>query len=378
MLNQHSIETKGVFYRIVGVIEVVNVLGLDIGGANTKASFLKTRDAKMHELRTDIEYFPIWKSDKSQLPQVLAKLKKSLAGSIVLDGVGVTVTAELSDAYLTKKEGVNHVLDCVCQVFGDVPIFVFNVGANLVSVEDARRKPLQVASANWAATGWMISQAIKNCVVVDVGSTTTSIVPVVNGKVAAEGRTDLEKLQNGELVYSGSLRTNVAAIVDAVPVHARMTRVSSELFAQSGDVHLILGNIDAEDYTAETCDGRGKTRRNALARLARVVCADTDMLSEQEIVDVAQFVYARQVEQIAGGLRQVCERLKPLLGAKVVVAGLGRNFLARKAAEAVGFKEIVDMTEFLDAEASVVSPSVGVALRVASGLEGKVVEWKRF
>jgi probable H4MPT-linked C1 transfer pathway protein len=360
------------------VIELVNVLGLDIGGANTKASFIKTHDGTVKEIRTAMEYFPIWKSGKEQLPRVLERLKKRLVDSTVLDGVGVTLTAELSDAYWTKKEGINHVLDCVTEVFGDVQIFVLDVEANLLSVEEARREQLKVASANWAATGWMIKQMIKNCIVVDVGSTTTSIIPVVNGKIAAEGRTDLEKLQNGELVYSGSLRTNVATIVDAIPVHGRMARVSSELFAQSGDVHLLLGNIAEEEYTAETCDGRGKTKKEARARLARVVCADIDMLTEQEIMDMAKFVYGKQVEQIAGGLKQVYERVKQSLQEKtVVVTGLGRNFLARKAAEKAGFSDIIDMMELASAEAAVVSPSVGVALMVASSLEGKTVRWKQ-
>jgi probable H4MPT-linked C1 transfer pathway protein len=359
------------------VIELVNVLGLDIGGANTKAAFMKTQDATMQELRTAIEYFPIWKKGKDQLPKLLKKMKKRLVDS-ALDGVGVTITAELSDAYMTKKEGICHVLDSITEVFGDVPTFVLDVEANLLPVKDARKKPLKVASANWAATGWMISQMIKNCIVVDVGSTTTSIIPVIKGRIAAEGRTDLEKLQNGELVYSGSLRTSVAAIVNSIPVRGRMTQVSSEMFAQSGDVHLILGNIGKEEYTAETCDGRGKTRREAMARLARVVCADIDMLTEQEIVDMAKFVYHKQVEQISGGLKQVYERIKPSLQEKtVVVTGLGRNFLARKAAENAGFKDIIDMKEHLGADAAVVSPSVGVALMLASKLEGKTVKWKQ-
>ena len=358
---------------------MVNVLGLDIGGASTKATFLKTQNGKMKELGTSMEYFPIWKSGKEQLPNVLEALKKSLINSTALDGVGVTITAELSDAYLTKKEGINHVLDCITEVYGDVPLFVLDVEAKMLSVEEARRESLKVASANWAATGWMISQVIKNCIVVDVGSTTTSIIPVINGKVATEGRTDLEKLQNGELVYSGSLRTNIATIINDIPIQGITARVSSELFAQSGDIHLLLDNITENEYTAETCDGRGKTRRETMARLARVVCADIDMLTEQEIVDMAQFVYDRQVEQIAGGLKQVYERIKPLIQEKimVVVTGLGRNFLARKAAEKIGFSDVIDMSELVGAEAAVVSPSVAVALMVASSLEGKTVKWKQ-
>ncbi|MCW4015135.1 MAG: H4MPT-linked C1 transfer pathway protein [Candidatus Bathyarchaeota archaeon] len=357
---------------------MVTVLGFDIGGANTKVAFLKTQNTTIQELQTALEYFPVWKNGKNQLPRVLERLKKRLTNSTALDGVGVTITAELSDAYMTKKEGINHVLDCIIEVFGDVSTFVLDVEANLLSVKDARKEPLKVASANWAATGWMISQMNPNCIVIDVGSTTTSIVPVVNGKIAAEGKTDLEKLQNGELVYSGSLRTNVATIVNCIPVQGKMTRVSSELFSQSGDVHLLLGNIEKKDYTSETCDSRGKTRKDAEARLARVVCADRDMLTEQEIMDIAKFVYDKQVKQIANGLNQVHERIKKALPKKIaVVTGLGRNFLAKKAAEKVGFNEIVDAKELLGVDAAVVSPSVGVALIVANSLEGKTVTWKQ-
>ncbi|MGD8506799.1 MAG: hydantoinase/oxoprolinase family protein [Candidatus Bathyarchaeota archaeon] len=358
---------------------MVNVLGLDIGGVNTKAAFLSTHEGTMKELETAIEYFPIWKRGKERLPRVFEKLRKLLTGSTLLDGVGVTMTAELSDAYWSKKDGVNHILDCMTQIFGDVPIFVLDVDAKLISAGEARRTPLKVAAVNWVATGWMVSQIIEDCVIVDVGSTTTSIVPLVKGKITAEGKTDLEKLLMGELVYTGALRTNVAAIVDHVPLRGGKARVSSELFAQSGDVHLLLDYLKEKDYRVETADGRGKTRQEAMARLARVVCADIDMLDEREIVEMARFIHGRQVEQIAEGLRQVYERMKQQVqDVPVVVAGLGRDFLAKEAAEKVGFTKIFDLGELLDVNAAFMSPSVGVALMVASKMEGKIVKWKQF
>ena len=358
---------------------MVNVMGLDIGGVNTKAAFLSTKKGTVKKLETAMEYFPIWKRGKQRLPQVLEKLRELLASSATLDGVGVTMTAELSDVYWSKKEGVDHILGCVTQVFADVPAFVLNADAKLISVRDARKEPLRVAAANWAATGWMVSQMIENCLIVDVGSTTTSIIPIINGKITAKGKTDLEKLLNGELVYTGALRTNVAAIVNYVPIRGGKARVSSELFAQSGDVHLLLNHIKEEDYTVETADGRRKTKKEAMARLARLVCADIDMLNEQEIVDMARFIYERQVEHIAEGLRQVYERMKQRIqeDVPVVVTGLGRNFLARKAAEKVGLSKVIDLGELLGVNAAFMSPSVGVALMVASRLEGTIVKWKR-
>lgn len=358
---------------------MVQVLGFDIGGANTKVAFLKTQNAQIQELKTLREYFPVWKNKKTQLPRVLKKVKKSLVKSTIVDGLGITITAELSDAYMTKKEGINHVLDSITEVFRYEPTFVLDVDANLLEIEDARRNSLMVSSANWVATGWLISQINRNCIIIDVGSTTTSMIPIINGKISTEGKTDLEKLQKGELIYSGSLRTNIATIVNAIPIRGNMTRVSSELFSQSGDIHLLLDNIKKQEYSTETCDNRGKTKREAAARLARVVCADMDMLTKQEILDMAKYVYDKQVEQITAGLRQLCERFKPLLRRlTVIVTGLGRNFLARKAAEKLGFEDIVDLGKLLGSDAAVMSPSVGVALMVANMLEGKTIKWKQY
>ncbi|MBN1245459.1 H4MPT-linked C1 transfer pathway protein [Candidatus Bathyarchaeota archaeon] len=368
---------------------MVTVIGWDIGGANTKAVFLRTENSYVKEIRTAIEYFPVWK-DPEKLVRVLSTLKEKVSSNVKLDGVGLTMTAELSDAYQTKREGVNHILTCAAEAFADLPVFVLDVDATLRSINDAKTEPFMVAAANWAATGWMVAQQIQTCVIVDVGSTSTSIIPVVDGRVSAVGKTDLEKLMVGELVYTGSLRTNIAAIVSSVPFRGGTARVSSELFAQSGDVHLVLGNISEEKYTTETADGRGKTRREALARLARVVCADTEMLTEAEIVQIAKYAHCRQVEQVAEGLSQVYSRVKSLTKAKVpvVVTGLGKEFIARTAAQKIGVDEVLDLEKLCLGDAFVyrmplsplarsdvvkASPAFGVALMAACTLDGRLV-----
>ena len=356
---------------------MADVLGLDIGGANTKAAYVTTKNGKVARFETAVEYFPFWKRDTQQLCSMLLSLKQRLCGSTKVDCVAVTLTAELSDAYRTKREGVNQILDCVDQAFAETQVLVLDVDAALRSVESAKAEPLKVASANWAATGWMIAQQIRDCVVVDVGSTSTSIIPIAEGKIAVAGKTDLEKLMNGELVYTGSLRTNVAATVNSIPFRGGVARVASELFAQSGDVHLVLGNIKTENYAVDTADGKGKTRKDALARLARVVCADTDMLTEQEILQIATYIHEQQVEQINEGLNQVYSRLN--LSAKaiipVVVTGLGREFLASKAAEKTGVTKILNLDDLMPKGAALASPAAGVALMAATKLDGRQLTW---
>jgi probable H4MPT-linked C1 transfer pathway protein len=355
---------------------VTQVIGWDIGGANTKAVFVRTENGNVKELRTVIEYFPVWKSPE-KLANMLSLLKEQISGNAPLNGVGLTMTAELSDAYQTKREGVNQILACAAQAFNGTPVFVLDVDVTLRSMDSARSEPLKVAAANWAATGWLVAQLVKTCVIVDVGSTSTSIIAVVDGRVSAAGTSDLEKLMMGELVYTGSLRTNVAAIVSSVPLRDANVRVASELFAQSADAHLVLGNISEDEYTTETADGRGKTRNEALARLARVVCADMEMLTEEEIVQIATYVYSRQVAQVAEGLSQVYSRVRSLASNEipVVATGIGKDFLAKAAAERLNVDAFIDLGELMPNDIVKASPAAGVALMVASKLERRVVKW---
>ena len=109
-----------------------------------------------------------------------------------------------------------------------------------------------------------------------------------------------------------------------------------------------------------------------------MVCADIEMLSEQEIVAIAKYVYEMQVEQIATGLRQVRGRIEKR-GKKIVavVTGLGRNFLGKKAALNAGFPESVDFGELVGVDVARVSTAFAVALMGASHLERRAICWLR-
>ena len=357
--------------------ELVKALAYDIGGANTKAALIHTKNGEVLSVHVAVEYFPIWKKPE-KLSNVLTALKRRLITGKV-DAIGITMTAELSDAYQTKREGVHQIVSSVDKTFQNFPIFILNTDAELCSSDFAKKNPLRVAAANWAATGWLVAQNLKNAVVIDVGSTSTSIIPIINGQIAAEGKTDLAKLICGELIYTGSLRTNVAAIVQSIPLKNGVSGVSSELFAQSADAHLILGNITEAEYTSETADGRGKSMSESIARLSRVVCADTEMLSTQEIIDMASYVYKQQIMQILHGLTKVYTKTKKQTTDKVpiIVTGMGKKILARKAAEQIDADAIIDLETILHKQAALATPAVGLALMTANKLTGESSTWRQ-
>jgi len=337
----------------------LKALGLDVGGANLKSCLI---EVKGEQLTVEVKslYLPLWKVGKEKLEEELRRLSRGVRG---IKLVGLTMTAELSDVYYCKREGVHHVIEAVEKAFKDPRIRVVGVKGSLLSPDEARERFMEVAAANWAATGWLAAKLLDTCVVVDVGSTTTSIIPVVEGEVVAKGLNDLEKLALGELVYTGALRTNVATVVDKVPLRGMMVRTSSELFATTGDVHLVLGHISEGDYSVDTADGRGRSREEALARLARVVCADHEMLSEEEIIDVAKYVYRKQLNMVAEALLQVYGRLIKEYGIKppAATAGLGADFIAEPALREVGIRKVHRFKDLVG-PASRMVPALGAGL----------------
>jgi probable H4MPT-linked C1 transfer pathway protein len=340
------------------VSEVRRVLGWDVGGANVKAAVVEGA-AGGRTVLTRSRPFEIWR-DKRALPGVLRELAAALPAP---DSVVVTMTAELSDVFRTKREGVGFVLDAV-EAVSRARVRVFTTAGGFVDTATARARPLETAASNWLATAMLVAGFVPDALLVDIGSTTTDVTPVAGGRVIALGRTDPERLLAGELVYTGAVRTNVAAIVRRVPLRGGECPVASELFAVSGDVHVLLGLLAPDDYTGPTPDGRPPTAELAAERLARVVCADSETLASAEIRAIAEAIAEAQVEEIAAALRRVAGRLaRP---APVVATGLG-SFLARRAAQRAGMP-VQDLADVLKVDVGTVAPAVAIAWLALDGL----------
>ena len=304
----------------------------------------------------------MWLKEKENLPNILSEIYST----IILerpDKHAITMTAELSDAFYDKREGVTHILNSFAKVFSKDKCYVLTVNGDFISIDDAIKNPLSVAASNWIATCHLVAKHVPNCIMIDVGSTTTDIIPIIDGKIATDSKTDLERLIAGELVYTGSLRATIPSIVRSVKVKGKDCRISFEKFALSADVHLILENITQEQYNCETADGRSNDLENSYARLARIVCADMEMLTKDEIKKIAEDIYSQQLLLIKDGLVQVARSCKAAqrLDFQIVVTGLGKNFLARKAAEQKGYRKIVDFDFLIGGEGGLVAPSISIA-----------------
>jgi probable H4MPT-linked C1 transfer pathway protein len=285
------------------------VLGLDVGGANLKASHT--------EGAARFQPYELWKH-----PEGLAgALSCVLASLPAFDVLAVTMTGELCDCFATKRQGVQFILDAVRTVAAKATVRVWRNDGKLVDLAVARQTPLQVAAANWLALATWAGRHARSgpALLVDIGSTTTDIIPLQDGVPVPRGRTDPERLTALELVYTGVRRTPVCALLAGGG--------AAELFATTRDVFLVLGALpeDAEDH--DTADGRPATQAAARARLARMVCADAETCSPTDTRKLAERVLLKQVYLLQTALEIVARRL-PGPPWTVILAGSG-EFLAR-------------------------------------------------
>lgn len=328
------------------------VVGWDIGGVNTKVA----RVAGGRVLAAHAHPYEVQRA-----PAALGAVLRTLAEVV---GVGpedrhaVTMTAELSQMFRTKRDGVAFVLDAVAAALAGGATRVYAVDGRFLTLDAARMESLAVAASNWAATARLVARAHPDALLLDTGTTTTDVIPIVGGALVARGRTDPERLASGELVYTGAVRTPVEAIASHVPLGGELAGVSAEGFALAGDVHVWRGDLAPDDYSVAAPDGRPATREFAGERLARVVCADRELLDEPAVWAIADALAEAQAAAIEAAVRRVCAR-HPLLR-RAVVTGVGA-FLATRAARRAGLA-VVSLAESIGDAAARCAPAAAVAL----------------
>jgi len=348
-------------------LDSLKTIGWDIGGANIKAVALCRRKEGSVESEVIVRPFEIWRERKN-LPAVLAEIGDAL-GAIDTNAMAVTMTAELSDTFRTRREGVIFVLDAIAGAFPRTPIHLLSLAGDFVQPGEARLRPLDFAASNWVASALYVAGRYPTCILLDVGSTTADIIPIRDGRIAGRGITDVERLTSGELVYSGILRTNPNTIVGEVPVDGRMCRVAAEYFTVMADVYLILGFISEKAYTCPTPDGRARAPEAARERLARLVCADGEMLNEEQTRKLARYLFEKQIQQLTDALCQVLSMLDNGYRMPMAVAGAG-TFLAAEAGRRLGLK-ILDLGLEWGEEGVTALPARAAAYLLAQKIDGE-------
>jgi len=337
---------------------MIFVIGWDLGGANVKVACV---DDGFVTQAAQIPCPLI--ADRGKFDAAVAAALP-LIPSLALHAV--TMTGELSDVFGDRQEGVAYLVDLMQKVAAGQMLGIYAGDAGFLSSEDAKRRVTEVASANWHATAAVTARLHADALLVDIGTTTTDLIPIKSGAVASRGFTDAERLTEGELVYTGMVRTPVMAIAQTAPFSGRVQRIAAERFATMADVLRLTGELpdDADPYPS--ADQRGKSEAESAARLARMLGRDASEADLADWVALARHLAGCQLTLIEEAARAVSAREALPAEAPVVGAGCG-HFMARQLAKRLGrtyvnFAEIINAAPEAREMAARCAPAASVAL----------------
>ncbi|MGQ0656988.1 MAG: hydantoinase/oxoprolinase family protein [Chromatiales bacterium] len=340
------------------------IIGWDIGGAHLKFARCSTR-GRLADVR---QYpCPLWQG----LEQLDALLEE-IAGDINLarHRHAVTMTGELVDIFPDRRRGVLRLLALFLRHVEAASVRVYTASGRLRSPAYARQHTAEVASANWHATAALVGQDQPAALLVDIGSTTTDLVPIHRGRVAVQGWTDAERLRCGELLYTGVVRTPLMTVAAQAPFEGEWQPLAAEIFATTGDVYVLTGRLQPKHYQSATADGAGVTPSDCARRLARTLGRDIGAASLDGWRRVARYFAAAQADTIRCALERILSRRGLEADLPVIGAGCGR-FLARELTQRLGhtYMDIADVLgppPRIREMAAVCAPAVAVAKLMAS------------
>ncbi|MBM4023501.1 MAG: H4MPT-linked C1 transfer pathway protein [Planctomycetes bacterium] len=328
-----------------------DLLALDIGGANLKAA-----DGRGWSHAVP---FPLWKRWR-ELPAALTALIAEAGPRRVV----ATMTGEICDCYASRAVGVAHIARALTAAAATCrePAGIYLVDGRIVTPSEAVADWRLAAASNWHALARLAASltAGDRAFLVDVGSTTTDIVPLEDGRPAPRASDDAGRMLAGELVYTGMERTAVAAITPCLPHRGVWRPVASEAFAESRDAWLVLGALAEDPAAHDTADGAPAIREAARVRLARTMLLDPADFTAADVVEAAAWIAARQATRIARALRRTAR------GAggppqTVVLSGHGDELALRALAAADWRPTILHLGSHLGASVARAAPAHALA-----------------
>ena len=335
------------------------VLGWDLGGAHLKAAAVDRSEKVLWVRQLPC---PLWLG----LEHLDRAVKNVLEEQPDAPRHAVTMTGELTDFFRNRAQGVRGILTRFGKRVPTSRTLVYAGSSGFFTAQRAAKSPDAVASANWAASAQLVASRVPDALFVDIGSTTTDIVAIRNGKLAVRGHSDFERLACEELVYTGIVRTPVMALAERIPFEGNWIAPMAEYFATAADVYRLTGELPEGADQLPAADNGGKTVRDSARRLARMIGRDLESAPLLAWRQCARHLAGLQLRKIGQACDGVLSRVEITERAPLVGAGVGR-FLVKKLAAQLGrrYRDVdglVDTAPDVASCASSCAPAVAVAI----------------
>jgi probable H4MPT-linked C1 transfer pathway protein len=306
-------------------------MGWDIGGAHVKAAVINPAGEIIAVYQ---EPCPLWKG-LDQLQCAATRILHEASGWHYRHAI--TMTGELVDLFAHREDGVKQIINAMTTLLPKRRCLLFAGREGFLESEQVETRHYQaIASANWLASASFAAQKISSGLFVDIGSTTTDILLLNDGKVLAQGYTDYQRLISQELIYTGIVRTAVMAVAQTARDQDQNIGLMAEYFATMADVYRVTGELNEFHDQTDTADGAEKTITASARRLSRMIGSDFFPEELSRWQQFAENIRAQQLQKIQRGCEYRIQNVdfpknNPLIG-----AGVGR-FLVKQLAQLSGY-----------------------------------------
>lgn len=312
-------------------------MGWDVGGAHLKAALLNQQGQVQHVVQVPCALWRGLAELESAIDVVLSQFKIHDASH------AITMTGELVDLFENRKKGVVEISRVMENCLkGEKSFYTGALQADysgFVSGSLVTQHWQAIASANWLASAAYVGRRLQalqgnaQALLIDVGSTTTDIVALKHYQPACKGLTDAARMQTGELVYTGVIRTPLMAVSAYIEFEGQVTSTAAEHFATTADVYRLTAELSAEDDMANTADGKEKTIEASARRIARMIGRDADEYPIAAWVALASAFRQHQLDRLQVTIQKHTETLSPLTTLTLIGAGVGRFLIKALAAQ---------------------------------------------
>jgi (4-(4-[2-(gamma-L-glutamylamino)ethyl]phenoxymethyl)furan-2-yl)methanamine synthase len=312
-------------------VNQTNIIGWDIGGAHVKASVINPAGEILAVYQQPC---PLWKG-LDQLRSAVTLILNEAVGA--QDHHAITMTGELVDLFEHRGDGVKQIIHTMTTLLPQRRCLLFAGLEGFLKAEQVEARHYQtIASANWLASASFAAQKVGSGLFVDIGSTTTDILLLNDGKVQAQGYTDYQRLISQELVYTGIVRTAVMAVAQTALDQGREIGLMAEYFATMADVYRVTGELNEPHDQCETTDGAEKTITASARRLSRMVGSDFFPEELPRWRQFAENIRTQQLQKIQGGCEYHFQNVGFPNSSPMIGAGIGR-FLVKELAQLSGY-----------------------------------------
>ncbi|UOA10366.1 hydantoinase/oxoprolinase family protein [Methylobacter sp. S3L5C] len=308
-----------------------NIMGWDIGGAHVKAAVINPAGKVIAVYQQPC---PLWKG-LDQLRSAVTRILDEASGRPYQQAI--TMTGELVDLFEDRDDGVKQIIETMTMLLPKTHCLVFAGQQGFLESGHIQVTDYQaIASANWLASASFAAQKVGNGLFVDIGSTTTDILLLNDGKVLAQGYTDYQRLISQELIYTGIVRTAVMAVAQTARDQDQEIGIMAEYFATMADVYRVTGELNELHDQTETADGAEKTITASARRLSRMIGSDFFLEELPRWQQFAKNIRVQQLQKIQRGCEHRIKNVdfsktNPLIG-----AGVGR-FLVKQIAQSLDY-----------------------------------------